>query len=68
MAGSSDDYRNVANTYGSVVEIDPLNGKSTPRKGTAPGRFAHEGAWLGPLKKDEPLVYYMGCDVRNEYI
>lgn len=68
MAGYSDDYRNVANTYGGVVEIDPFNCNSTPRKSTALGRFAQEGAWFRPLKKDEPLVYYMGCDARNEYI
>ena len=64
----SDDYRNVANTYGWVVEVDPFNGKSIPKKRTALGRFAHEGAWLGPAKKGEPLVSYMGCDARNEYI
>ena len=64
----SDDYRNVANTYGWVVEVDPFNRKSIPKKRTALGRFAHEGAWLGPAKKGEPLVSYMGCDARNEYI
>lgn len=64
----SDDYRNVANTFGWVVEIDPFKPKSTPKKRTALGRFAHEGAWLGPVKKGEPLVWYMGCDSRNEYI
>lgn len=64
----SDDYRNVANTYGWVVEIDPFNPASTPRKRTALGRLAHEGAWLGPVTAGEPLVYYMGCDSRNEYI
>ncbi|MGH8585806.1 MAG: PhoX family protein [Gammaproteobacteria bacterium] len=67
-ADGSDDYRNVANTYGWVVEIDPFNRKSIPKKRTALGRFAHEGAWLGPAKKGEPLVSYMGCDARNEYI
>ncbi|HKQ30233.1 MAG TPA: alkaline phosphatase PhoX, partial [Burkholderiales bacterium] len=64
----SDDYRNVANTYGWVVEIDPFNPTSTPKKRTALGRFAHEGAWLGPVKAGQPLVWYMGCDSRNEYI
>jgi secreted PhoX family phosphatase len=67
-ADGSDDYRNVANTYGWVVEIDPFNRKSIPKKRTALGRFAHEGAWLGPAKKGEPLASYMGCDARNEYI
>ncbi|MGH9847697.1 MAG: PhoX family protein, partial [Blastocatellia bacterium] len=67
-ADGSDDYRNVANTYGWVVEIDPYHPRSAPKKRTALGRFAHEGAILGPVKKGEPLVYYMGCDARNEYI
>jgi secreted PhoX family phosphatase len=64
----SDDYRNVANTYGWVVEIDPFDPKAAPRKRTALGRFGHEGAWLGPVKAGEPLVWYMGDDARNEYI
>lgn len=64
----SDDYRNNANTYGWVVEIDPFSPKSAPRKRTALGRFAHEGALLGPVKAGEPLVWYMGDDSRNEYI
>ncbi len=64
----SDDYRNAANTYGWVVEIDPFNPESTPRKRTALGRFAHEGAWPGPVVAGEPLVWYMGCDSRGEYI
>lgn len=64
----SDDYRNAPNTYGWVVEIDPFDPHSTPKKRTALGRFAHEGAWLGPVRTGEPLVWYMGCDSRNEYI
>jgi secreted PhoX family phosphatase len=64
----SDDYRNVANTYGWVVEIDPFDPKSTPKKRTALGRFAHEGAELGPVRPGEPLVWYMGDDARNEYV
>lgn len=64
----SDDFRNVANTYGWVVEVDPFDPDSTPKKRTALGRIAHEGAILGPVTKGEPLVWYMGCDSRNEYI
>jgi secreted PhoX family phosphatase len=67
-ADGSDDYRNVANTYGWNVEIDPFNPTSTPKKRTAMGRFAHEGAWLGKVTAGKPLVFYMGCDSRNEYI
>ncbi|MCK0511832.1 PhoX family protein [Aromatoleum buckelii] len=63
-----DDYRNAVNTYGWVVEIDPFAPASTPQKRTALGRFAHEGAWLGPVRAGAPLVWYMGCDSRDEYI
>jgi uncharacterized protein len=67
-ADGSDDYRNVANTYGWVVEIDPFDPDQVPRKRTALGRFGHEGAELGPVKAGEPIVFYMGDDSRNEYI
>jgi secreted PhoX family phosphatase len=67
-ADGSDDFRNVANTFGWVVEIDPFNPGSTPKKRTAMGRFAHEGAWPGPVVPGRPLTWYMGCDSRNEYI
>ena len=67
-ANGSDDYRNVANTYGWVVEIDPFAPDTNPKKRTALGRFAHEGAWPGPVIPGQPLVWYMGCDARNEYI
>ena len=62
------DYRNVSNTYGWVVEIDPFTPGSTPRKRTALGRFGHEGACLGPVTVGKPLVWYMGDDSQNEYL
>ena len=62
------DYRNVSNTYGWVVEIDPFTPNSTPRKRTALGRFGHEGACLGPVTVGKPLVWYMGDDAQNEYL
>ncbi len=67
-ADGSDDYRNAPNTYGWNVEIDPFNPSSTPKKRTAMGRFAHEGAWVGPVTVGKPLVFYMGCDSRGEYV
>lgn len=67
-ASPTEDYRNGPNTYGWVVEIDPYNPDAMPRKRTALGRFAHEGAWLGPLRPGKPLVYYAGDDSRGEYI
>jgi uncharacterized protein len=64
----SDDFRNAVNTFGWVVEIDPFDPYSNPKKRTALGRFAHEGAWPGPVIEGQPLVWYMGCDSRHEYI
>ena len=62
------DYRNVFNTFGWVVEIDPFNPDSTPVKRSTLGRFAHEGAWPVPPTKGQPIVIYTGDDSRNEYI
>ena len=67
-ADGSDDYRNGPNTYGWNVEIDPFSPTSTPKKRTAMGRFAHEGAWPAKAVAGKPIVYYMGCDSRNEYV
>ncbi len=67
-ATAADDYRNIANTFGWVVEIDPFNATSTPAKRTALGRFNHEGAWPAPAVVGQPIVMYMGDDARNEYI
>lgn len=66
-ASAADDYRNAPNTYGWVVEIDPFNPTSTPKKRTALGRMGHEGAALGPVVAGKPLVWYMGDDARNDY-
>ncbi|WP_194722535.1 PhoX family protein [Noviherbaspirillum malthae] len=64
----SDDFRNAPNTYGWIVEIDPFNPASTPKKRTAMGRFAHENAAFLPPVAGQPLVYYMGDDSRGEYL
>ena len=65
---AADDYRFAGNTYGFNVEIDPFKPTSAPKKRTAMGRFAHEGAWVGPVSTGKPVVFYMGCDSRGEYI
>ncbi|MGB0562503.1 MAG: PhoX family protein [Spirulinaceae cyanobacterium] len=62
------DFRNVANTFGWVVEIDPFAPNSTPRKRTALGRLRHEGCWPAPAVAGRPVVFYTGDDARNEYI
>lgn len=67
-ADATADYRNIANTFGWIVEIDPYNPSSTPRKRTTMGRFGHEGAMPGIVTAGKPIVYYMGDDSKGEYI
>ena len=65
-ANATQDFRNEANTFGYVVEIDPYDPASTPKKRTALGRMAHEGCWPRVVK-GKPLAFYMGDDGNNEY-
>lgn len=67
-ANGSGDFRNAANTYGYIVEIDPYNPTSVPAKRTAMGRRANEGAWPSLAIVGRPLAFYIGCDSRGEYI
>src|SRR3546814_2656578 len=58
---------NESNRHGWIVEIDPFNPDSTPKKRTALGRFKHENAAY-TLTSDQRVVVYMGDDQRNDYI
>lgn len=62
------DFRNEIFQYGWVVEIDPYNPASTPRKRTALGRMNHEGCQPGRVIAGVRPAFYMGDDAQNEYI
>ncbi|HET7735684.1 MAG TPA: PhoX family phosphatase [Nocardioidaceae bacterium] len=53
--------------FGWIVEIDPLDPTSTPRKHTMLGRMKHEGANI-TIAKSGHAVAYMGDDERGDYI
>ncbi len=64
---SNPSYTNEENRQGWVVEIDPMDGKQTPVKRTALGRFKHENAEM-VIGQGGRAVVYMGDDERFDYI
>lgn len=62
------DFRHEFNQFGWAVEIDPYDPTSTPRKRTAMGRMAMEGAWPGRFIAGTRPAWYQGDDSGGEYV
>ncbi len=60
-------HPNEPNRAGYIVEIDPLDPTSTPKKRTALGRFKHENAEV-VLAPNGQVIVYMGDDERGEFL
>lgn len=60
-------YENEANRFGWIVEVDPFDPASTPKKHSSLGRFKHEGANV-IIAESGHAVAYSGDDERFDYL
>jgi secreted PhoX family phosphatase len=60
-------YENESNRFGWIVEVDPFDPTSTPKKHSALGRFKHEGANV-IVADSGHVVAYMGDDEKFDYL
>lgn len=64
---TTEGYENEINRFGYIVEVDPFDPTSTPRKHTSLGRFKHEGANV-IVAENGKVVAYSGDDERFDYL
>ncbi|MBT2536900.1 PhoX family phosphatase [Arthrobacter sp. ISL-69] len=60
-------YANETNRFGWIVEVDPFDPTSTPKKHSSLGRFKHEGANV-IVAESGHAVAYSGDDERFDYL
>jgi secreted PhoX family phosphatase len=60
-------HPNEAHRFGWIVELDPYEPHTRPRKHTALGRFKHEGANV-IVARNGHVAAYMGDDERFDYL
>ncbi|WP_458111726.1 PhoX family phosphatase [Arthrobacter sp. R1-13] len=60
-------YVNESNRFGWIVEVDPFDPTSTPKKHSSLGRFKHEGANV-IVADSGHVVAYSGDDERFDYL
>jgi len=64
---SKPEGRNEPYRFGWMVEVDPYDPTSMPKKRTAMGRYKHEAATI-VLNRQNKVAAYSGCDTRFEYV